>query len=143
MIKVLIKSKYFKILFLVIVVAMLVLAGSSRMLTGRMNLPDESLEKLKSQGIDVVLSFGEYRELKLIDGDDNLAAGKNNDGIWEIIDLETRKTAVLDGIDYVDEGGRDMVVLKADKGYIAADTDRLLKKGQLTDKGIIERCEDA
>ena len=82
MIKVLIKSKYFKILFLVIVVAMLVLAGSSRMLTGRMNLPDESLEKLKSQGIDVVLSFGEYRELKLIDGDDNLAAGKNNDGIW-------------------------------------------------------------
>lgn len=143
MIKVLIKSKYFKILFLVIVVAMLVLAGSSRMLTGRMNLPDESLEKLKSQGIDVVLSFGEYRELKLIDGDDNLAAGKNNDGIWELIDLETRKTAVLDGIDYVDEGGRDMVVLKADKGYIAADTDRLLKKGQLTDKGIIERCEDA
>lgn len=143
MIKVLIKSRYFKILFLVIAAMMLILAGLSRMLTGKMTIPDESIEKLKSQGIEVVLSFGEYRELKLIDGDDNLAAGKNKDGIWELIDLETRKTAVLDNVESVDEGGRDMVVLQVENGYIVADTDKLLKKGKLTDKAIVERCEDA
>ena len=105
MVKILIKSKYFKIALLILLSAMMILAGTSRIFAGKMILSDDSLDKLESQGIDVVISFGEYRELKVIDGERNLAAGKNNDGEWELIDLKTHKTAVLDDIESVDEGG--------------------------------------
>ena len=143
MVKILIKSKYFKIALLILLSAMMILAGTSRIFAGKMILSDDSLDKLESQGIDVVISFGEYRELKVIDGERNLAAGKNNDGEWELIDLKTHKTAVLDDIESVDEGGGNLVTLKAGDGYIVADTDRLLQKGKMTDKAIVERCESA
>ena len=143
MIRLLFKSRYFRIALGVILAGLILLGAAAGMYVRGNRVSEEELSSIREWGAEIVIPFGEYRDIKLVDGETAVVAAKNRDGSWEIrdVDDDARVTVAENGY-FLGTGG-GYVFLDIDDKVAAINAQKSLDAGEAVYPEDKEACENA
>lgn len=125
------KSRYVKRAVIALLITTAVIAAATAFVSrGSLKTP-EGIEKSIADFAEVVIPFGKYEQVRILDGERGILAVKEKDGFVKLVDFEQNQ--LLDLKPFISIGackGRYMALL-SDKGWSALDYEDALKGGKI------------
>lgn len=143
MIRLLFKSRYFRIALGVILAGLILLGAAAGMYVRGNRVSEEEISSIREWGAEIAIPFGEYRDIKLVDGETAVVAAKNRDGSWEIrdVDDDTRVTVAENGY-FLGTGG-GYVFLDIDDKVTVVNAQKSLDAGKAVYPEDKKACKNA
>lgn len=127
------RSRYIGIVFVALFLLIAGITATSAFIADRNLKFPEKIEKAVSGFAEVVIPFGRYEEVRVLDGEKEIVAVKEKDGFVKLIDFH--ENLLLDLKPFTNIGmvcGKNMT-LKRNDGWCAVNYEDLLEGGEIPD----------